>query len=238
MGSRFLSELTVADIVTLSNAIIGFIAIAIAPSDPELAARLILLGAVADGIDGAVARQFGGSSVGPYLDSLADVPTFALAPAVTVYVVLAGDAPGGLDDPIAQIIVAGVPALFVAMAVLRLGFYSAYDTSASKTVGAPTTLAATVLGTILLIPHTSSAMLLAVTGVLAIAMVSPINYPDLLARDALIMGVIHILAVIHPTFYGRVFVYALLTLAVAFLVLGPALYWGETERRLRQPDTS
>lgn len=237
MGSRFLAELTVADVVTLSNAVIGFVAIVVAPSDPDLAARLILLGAVADGIDGALARQFGGSSVGPYLDSLADVPTFALAPAVTVFVVAHGDAPGGLSDPLALVVVAAAPALFVALAVLRLGFYSAYDTTATKTVGAPSTLAATILGTLLLIPHATGPLLLIATAILAGAMVSPIDYPDLLARDALIMGVIHVLAVIDPTFYGRVFVYALLTLAVAYLVLGPVLYWGESERRLHQPDT-
>ena len=237
MGSRFLAELAIADIVTLGNAVIGFVAIAVAPSDPELAARLILLAAVADGVDGVVARQFGGSKVGPYLDSLADVPSFALAPAVVVYVVSAGGLSTGLPSPASALIVAFVPAMFVAFAVLRLGFYSAYDTSATKTVGAPSTLAATVLGTLLLIPHATPVILLVVTGVLAISMISPIDYPDLLARDALLMGVIHLMAVIHPTFFGRVFVYALLTLAVAYLLLGPIAYWGESERRLRSPQT-
>lgn len=235
MGSRFLAELTVADLVTLSNAVIGFVAIAVAPSDPDLAARLILLSAVADGVDGALARSFGGSAIGPYLDSLADVPSFALAPAVTVYAVTAGYAPGGFADPLAIIIVGLAPALFVTLAILRLGVYSAYDTNATKTVGAPSTLVATILATALLIPHPTEPILLVLTGMLALAMVAPVDYPDLLIRDALLMGGIHILAVAFPMFYGRVFVYALLTLALAYLVLGPRFYWGETERRLRSP---
>lgn len=235
MGSRFLAELTVADLVTLSNAVIGFIAIAVAPSDPDLAARLILLSAVTDGVDGALARAFGGSEVGPYLDSLADVPSFALAPAVTLYVVTAGYAPSGFDEPLSLIIVGLIPALFVTLAILRLGVYSAYDTKATKTVGAPTTLVATILATAILIPHPTEPLLLGLTGILALAMITPVDYPDLLVRDALLMGAIHILAVAFPLFFGRVFVYALLTLAVAYLLLGPWFYWGETERRLRSP---
>lgn len=233
MGSRFLRELTIADVVTLGNAVIGFVAIVVAPTDPGLAARLILLGAVLDGVDGAIARTLGGSAVGPYLDSLADVPSFAIAPAVTVYVVASGSV--GLLGPVELLVVAGAPAAFLAMAVLRLGFYSAYDTQETKTVGAPSTLAATILGTLLLLPRAPPELLLGVTVVLALAMIAPIDYPDLLVRDALLMGIIHVLAVVDPTFYGRVFVYALLTLASAYLVLGPLVYWGETERRLRTP---
>lgn len=234
MGSRFLAELTPADVVTLANAAIGFGAIVVAPFDPALAARLILLAAVTDGIDGAIARYFGGSNVGPYLDSLADVPSFALAPAVTVFVVVI-DHPTGTIDPLTGAILAIAPAFFVMMAILRLGFYSTYDAQATKTVGSPSTLAATILATLLLIPHPTDPMLLGITILLAVGMVAPIEYPDLLARDALLMGVIHILAVAFPLFYGRVFVYALLTLAVAYLLLSPWLYWGETERRLRSP---
>ena len=234
MRSRFLSELTPADVVTLGNVVIGFLAVVIAPTDPEFAARLVLLAAVADGIDGVLARAFGGSDMGPYLDSLADVPSFAIAPAMIVFVVgqdLDVGGPGWVDG----FVLLGVPAVFVALAVLRLGAYSAYDTAATRTVGAPTTLAATIIAVSMLTVHWTPDLVVLGTAVLAIAMIAPVSYPDLLARDALIMGVIHVLAVAVPRAYGRVFPYALLTLAVAYLLLGPHFYWGETERRLRQP---
>lgn len=234
MRSRFLGELTVADVVTLGNVVIGFLAVAVAPTDPELAARLVLLAAVADGIDGVLARAFGGSAMGPYLDSLADVPSFAIAPAMIVYVV-GVDTDVGLHDGLEAGLVVAVPALFVAMAVLRLGAYSAYDTAASRTVGAPSTLAATIIAVSVLTVHWTPELMIGGMAILAGAMISPFTYPDLLARDAIIMGVIHVLAVAVPMAYGRVFPYALLTLALAYLVLGPQFYWGETERRLRDP---
>lgn len=235
MGSRFVEGLSIADVVTLMNGVIGFLAIIVAPDNPELAARLILLAAVADGVDGVVARYFGGSEIGPYLDSLADVSSFALAPAVLIYIYIAEMSVDGLPTTAESGFLIGIPALFVTLAVLRLGVYSAHDTASTATIGATSTLAATILAASLLTVHATDIVVAVGCLVLAFWMIAPIEYPDLLARDALIMGVIHVLAILFPAFYGRVFPYALLTLAIAYLLLAPRWYWGETERELRGP---
>lgn len=235
MGSRFFEGLSVADLVTLANAIVGFVAVTVAFENPALAARLILLAAVADGVDGVLARRYGGSDIGPYLDSLADVSSFSLAPAVMVYAFLVDGGVPGIGGTAESIVIITIPAVFVTLAVLRLGVYTALDTASSATIGAPTTLTASILAAGLLTMHGTPPVLLAGCGVLAFVMVSPIEYPDLLARDAAIMGVIHVLAFLIPAFYGHVFPYALLTLALAYLVLAPRFYWGESERELRGP---
>ena len=59
-------------------------------------------------------------------------------------------------------------------------------------------------------------------------MVAPITYPDLLARDALIMGVVHSLAVLFPMYLDRTFPWALLFLAIAYLLFAPWFYWRDT----------
>jgi len=66
MQPRFLGQLGVADLVTAANAAIGFVAVAVAAADPELAARLILLAAIADGLDGVVARYRGEPTSGRF----------------------------------------------------------------------------------------------------------------------------------------------------------------------------
>jgi len=114
-----------------------------------------------------------------------------------------------------------VCALFVAMAVTRLGMYTAYDISGSYTEGVQTTLAATILGAAILAGEAQPWLVLAITGAFCYLMVSRIQYPDLLARDAAIMGVIHALAILVPDFVGRTFPYALLTLGLAYMVLSP-----------------
>lgn len=231
MLPRFVGRLGVADAVTIANAALGFVAVVVAVVDIDLAARLILLAAIADGLDGILARRYGGTDAGPYLDSLADVASFAVAPAVLSFVVITDGFAIGFDAVTPELlIVTGVCALFVAMAVTRLGMYTAYDISGSYTEGVQTTLAATVLGAAILAGETQPWLVLAVTGAFCYLMVSRIQYPDLLVRDAAIMGVVHALAIIVPDVAGRTFPYALLTLGLAYMALSPWFYWGERER--------
>lgn len=226
MRPRFVGRVGPADAITVANAVVGLLAAVVAPSDPHLAARLVLLAAVGDGLDGVVARQFGGTPVGPYLDSLSDVAAFGVAPAVLVVGVVRrgwGVPTDEFSTPLA--VTLAVAGLFLAMVVIRLGLFTAYDTDTDHTHGVPSTLAATVLGAAVLARIATPEAVLVGAAVLSYLMVAEINYPDLLARDALLMGVVHVLAVAAPAVLGRAFPYALLTLALAYLVLGPAFYW-------------
>ncbi|WP_227354695.1 protein sorting system archaetidylserine synthase [Haladaptatus salinisoli] len=226
MKPRFVGRLSLADAVTVSNAALGFLAVATATANPELAARLILLAAVADGLDGVLARHVGSSAAGPYLDSLADMASFSVAPAMLVVAVVREA--WGFDALRVAVALAG-GALFVAMAIVRLGLYTAYDTDDDVTEGVPTTLASVIISAGVLAGFTDPFVLVPLAFVLAGLMVSTITYPDLLARDALIMGIVHSLAVLVPDFRGRAFPYALLTLALAYLVLSPQFYWRTTD---------
>ena len=240
MKPRFVGCLGLADAVTVTNAAVGFLAAAVALIDVELAARLILVGAIADGLDGIIARYRGGTPAGQYLDSLADVSSFGVAPAILVVAVVTETwAPAGgpgsmMADPL---VVAGflVPAVFVAMAVTRLGLYTAYDSGTGETKGVQTTLAATILAAAVLAGYTEPAVLVALSGLLALLMVSTITYPDLHAQDAMVMAVVQTLAIVLSGYYDRVFAFALLFLALAYLTLAPRFYWrdGLNSDRLR-----
>jgi len=242
MRLRFIRRLGPADAVTVGNAALGFLAVVAATVDVGLAARLLLLGAIADGLDGVVARKFGGTEVGPYLDSLADVASFGVAPAFLVAVVTRREwgSPATLLDGVTAeglLALAGllVPALYVGAAVTRLGLYTAYDTDSDETVGVPTTLAATIFGAIVLTGYRSTetvlvgfhdaGFLLALAAVLTPLMLCNVTYPDLHAQDAAVMGVVQAGAVLLPGLYGRGFAFGLLYLALAYLTLGPVLYW-------------
>ncbi|ACM56209.1 protein sorting system archaetidylserine synthase [Halorubrum lacusprofundi] len=236
MYLRFVGRLGLADAVTVANAAVGFLAVVAAAVDPQLAARLILLAAVADGLDGVVARHRGSTDAGPYLDSLADVASFGVAPAALVaFVVL--DARSFATDPILVAAGVGVAALFVSMAVARLGMYTAYDADERETVGVPTTLAATVLAAAVIAGYTAPALLIAATAAFALLMGSTVTYPDLHAQDALVMGVVqaaviltpvgHMVTSLLPAWIGEGFAFALLFLSVGYLILGPRFYWGD-----------
>ncbi|WP_254537762.1 protein sorting system archaetidylserine synthase [Halomarina litorea] len=228
MMPRFVGRLGPADAVTVANAALGFAAAAAVLVDPGLAARLVLLAAVADGLDGVLARETGGTEIGPYLDALADVASFCVAPALFVFAV-AADAWGAA--PPAVVAAVAVPALFVAMGVVRLGMYTIHDPAGPVTVGVPTTLAATVLAALYLAGVTNPTVLLGLTGVFAYLMVTSVEYPDLYARDALVMGAVQVLAVAVPGVLGRAFPRILLAGALGYLVLGPRFYWRDVPTR-------
>ncbi|MFC7098613.1 protein sorting system archaetidylserine synthase [Halobaculum marinum] len=221
---RFLSRLGLADAVTAGNAALGTLAAALVFVDPGLAARLVLLGAVADGLDGVLARRYGGTAVGPHLDSLADVASFGVAPALLVAATVTDAYP---FDAAPIVYTAGllVPAAYVAFAVIRLAVYTVEDSGAKTTHGVQTTLAATILAASVLAGLGSPAVVLGLAAVSAPLMVTPIRYPDLHPQDALVMGVVQALAILLTGMAGESFAFALLFLALGYLVLGPRFYW-------------
>lgn len=231
LSPRFVGRLGVADAVTVLNAGLGFLAAAVAAWNPRLAAQLILLAGVADGLDGVLARRYGSSSAGPYLDSLADVASFAVAPAVLVVSITLHGSPPDITPLVLTAL--GIAAAYVMMAVVRLGLYTAHDTADDFTLGAPSTLAATIIAAATLADILDPIWLLVGLLVFCYLMVSRVRYPDLLARDAFIMGGVHVMAILAPDALDSAFPVALLILAVMYLVFGPRFYWGGYERRMR-----
>ena len=232
MQPRFVGRLSVADAVTAANAALGFTAAAAAFITPSLAARLVLLGAIADGLDGVLARRYGSSEAGPFLDSLADVATFTVAPALLTFALARGQ--WGFDPArLGAALLVG--AAFVAAGVLRLGLYAAYDADDHATEGVQTTLAATLLAALLLANATTTgtvlwgvsgpAIAVAATGLLAVGMLLPITYPDLLAGDALVLGAVQAFAVLFPGALNAAFPLALLICALGYLCFSPWFYW-------------
>lgn len=219
---RFVAALSLADGVTATNAALGFLAAAVAPFSLPLAARLVLLAAVADGLDGVLATHVGSTPVGEFLDSLADVASFCVAPALLVVSTVRLER--GMTPEGTGWLALAVAALFVVSGVVRLGLYTAYDVERGQTEGVQTTLAATVLAAGLLAGIATPAVLIGATAVFAGLMVAPIGYPDLRVRDALVMGVVQAGAIVAPTALFRVFPRVLLVCALAYLVLGPRFY--------------
>ena len=95
MQKSMIKLVSIADIISLTNAIFGFLAILFLISDliatEEMRLRIsfsfILLALLADGLDGVVARKTRKSDIGEYLESMADMTSLNIAPAVFIYVV-------------------------------------------------------------------------------------------------------------------------------------------------------
>jgi len=238
---RFVGRLSIVDAVTVANAMLGLVAIVAVTGagGPSIGARVLLLAAIADGLDGVLARRRGPTTLGGHLDSLADAISFGVAPAVLVHRLAAPGwwtsgvvdwtPPLGLAPTTWAIVVTGVAALFVASAVIRLAIYTVADRTTSGTRGAQTTLAATLLGAGILSGLEQPAVVLGVTAVLTGLMVTRVPYPDLSPSDAVGMGTVQAGAIAVPTLFHRALPRLLLVAALGYLVLAPALYPRTTE---------
>ena len=90
-----LKLLSLADFISISNAVFGILAIIVLFIDLidsielriHISFSLILIGLLADGLDGIIARKFGKSKIGDYLESMADMTSMVVAPIVFIFVV-------------------------------------------------------------------------------------------------------------------------------------------------------
>ncbi len=223
MSLRVADRLGIADAVTLANAALGVVAMtAVVFGRPTAAARLILLAAVADGLDGIVARARGSTEIGPYLDSMADIVSFGTAPALFVFA--AAREGWTLSEPSLYALATGVAAVFVVFSLVRTALYTVYVGEDETRPGIQNTLAASILAAGYLAGVTAVPIVLAVSAVVSVLMVAPVPYPKLRARDALAMGVVQVGAIAAPTAVGRLFPRALLVAALAYLTLAPRYY--------------
>ena len=230
MSLQVSRRLGFADGVTLVNAVVGFVAGVIAFTDPRLAARLVLLAAIVDALDGIIARTAGNSEVGPLLDSITDIVSFGTTPGLFVYGIVRLEY-GGIDELSPLLLVVGllVPAGFTAFSILRTAFYEVYVGEGEDRPGIPNALAAVILAAAYLTGVVPVPALLLATAVLSVLMVAPVRYPKLAVRDALVLGVIQAFAILVPSLFAGVFPLALLVAALAYLTLGPRYYWGPSE---------
>lgn len=182
MGAWSARRPSVADVLTLGNALCGAAAILVCGGASPLAqltalerfqcgAMLLLFATLFDVLDGAAARRWGGTALGGPLDSLADAISFGVAPVVIVVSYLM---PGASAAEALAMVVGAL--MYVAAALVRLASFLADEHDELTFVGLPTTsacVAAVYLGFL-------SGSPLVVTGglvLLAVLMVSPVTYP-------------------------------------------------------------
>lgn len=174
----------VPNLVTSSNLFCGFLAvIAAVDQQPFQAAVLICLAASFDTLDGRAARALGVSGeFGKELDSLADVVSFGVAPALLIYQTALREA--GLLGTIA----AGI---FVCCGAGRLARYNLITTSDKRFfVGMPIPMAGMTAASLALYNAgtLNSYVATAIIGFVGFLMISTIRFPSIeqLAFEALI----------------------------------------------------
>ena len=164
------------DLVTILNILFGFTAILFVLNDDVYGAIiLILAAALADGVDGAVARRFESGVFGEHLDSFADIISFGVAPAVIYYAMI---------SEYNHALVCAVSAAYLICGTLRLVRFSILDLPVFR--GLPITAAGTF--TVLSLYLVDSQYLATgIFAILSVLMISNVQYPKVRSTRILML---------------------------------------------------
>lgn len=183
-----------ADAFTMVNAALGFLAITYISDHKYALAEALLLGAVvADGLDGIVARRFGGGkeSLGDFLDIMADYLSFCVAPAILFYQLHFDVAPAPLLTRPQDAFVGLAAGLFVLFGLLRLARHVAKSgPEAGRFAGLPTTGAGFFVVLLVALGGVGDLVASALVACLAVLMVTEVPYPKVRGGFAVASGVL------------------------------------------------
>jgi len=222
------------DLLSILNVLLGFTAILFVLGGTSVTEKalkdaliLILLAVVADGLDGIVARNVESSPLGKYLDSLADMISFGVAPAIVIYVL----SKNYFAVPAMYInVVLAFCGAYVISGMLRLARFDAKPFFQKDFEGFPITGSATFLASFMLLlielqfpSYSSASILIALMGMLCILMTSRIRYRNIRDRRIVIPAGIIFFTMLFFYLFSLPFVYpaAIIVVATASYICSP-----------------
>jgi archaetidylserine synthase len=211
--------LSFADVITITNAVLGFLALlCILSNQFQFAAAFILIGLLADGLDGIVARRVGNGQMGEFLETVADSISLSIAPLLLLYKI-------NYDAFVTQLslhfVVGFVIVFSFVCSMLRLGSFSALKEKRFF-VGLPTSANAIflVMSSFL---NVDIRFVLPFVVLFALLMISPVRFPKHgLKSDILATG--FIIGTIFLNFlYNDIAPFLLLMGLMLYMIVGPLL---------------
>jgi CDP-diacylglycerol--serine O-phosphatidyltransferase len=222
-----------ADLISMLNAIFGFLAIILLIFPSQQHSVLIrgsfiflLLAFLADGLDGVVARRTEKGCLGPYLESMADLSSTGIATAFFIFYRYASIIT--LDDVIVILGFVFIIMGYLFCVLLRLASFHPLQTT-NHYYGLPAPAAALVLLSCayLFIPQIAILILLMVVSLL---MIAPIQYMKPTMPLNIITAMLIILVVIFDKIIDGLFIWILIILIGAYFVVGPVFEWRRKNR--------
>jgi CDP-diacylglycerol--serine O-phosphatidyltransferase len=208
--------LSPADVITLTNAVFGFLALLLVfTGELHLAAIFIFLGLLADGLDGYVARYLGAGRIGEYFESLADMLSLSVAPLVLLYATFKGSLSSEGWLPL----FGAVLVFSLVCSLIRLSSFSSLK-DPQFFLGLPTSVSALFLVSLSILKPDLLIVVLVVV-VLAVAMISPVRFPKPGILMNLITAALIIVVIVADGTYDNLAVYILLVALLLYVIAGP-----------------
>ena len=231
-----------ADGITILNAVAGYLAITFIIDGRFLETALLIMAALClDGLDGFVARRYGSTGGGHYLDSFADTISFCIAPALMLYKIYYDPMRGTAWVVPENTLAVAASTLVAAFGILRLARFVEADHEKGEFRGLPTPANAVLLTSMAyLFGPTQAVPVLLFSVLTSFLMISNVPYPKIsdATRGPLILVIAFIgtasLAFLFlaasPTGIVKILFSIALAVTLGYLIGGP-LYAGKPRPR-------
>ncbi len=217
MQKSMIKLLSVADVVSLTNAMFGFLAIIMIFShEMHLAFSFILLALLADGLDGIVARKTRKGELGEYMEAMADMISLGVAPAFFVYNTYHSVVS---DHLYYHILLVVVLIIFLSLGIIRLASFHIIKDD-KFFVGLPAS-ASTIFILILSFLSIEFMYILPFIVIVSIVMVSPIRFPKIGLKINAFAAVIIIITLIFGGMYNNFTPLMLFSTLGVYTIVGP-----------------
>ncbi|HIH36719.1 MAG TPA: CDP-diacylglycerol--serine O-phosphatidyltransferase [Methanocellales archaeon] len=212
---NILKLIKLPDLVTIVNALLGFVALLmVARGEIGSASVLILVAALVDGLDGFIARNIENGIFGVNLDSFADFISFGIVPAIAGYMLI---------NEINPYIASGFTAAYLTCGMLRLARFN-ISSKGKDFIGLPVT-ASGVCMALLITVNADPRILAGSYMILSALMVSSISYPKIQDRKILMsVGIVLVLSIAIYSVQDIHFVNLIPLMMVICYLLSPLLY--------------
>jgi len=220
--------LSIADLVTLLNAVLGFLALLLVFSNEfQLAASLILLGLLADGLDGMVARRLGAGTIGEYLEPLADMISLSIAPLSLFYKMYYESV---VSQPSVHLLLGFVIVFSLLCSIIRLSSFSLLKEKRFF-IGLPTSASAMflVLTSFLTLEIWYTLVIIIV---LSLAMISSIRFPKPGLKVDLLAAVFIVATILLDGMYYNIAPLVLLAALLSYIIVGPMYQYAKKRSQI------
>jgi len=209
--------LSVADIITIINAMLGFLAILmVLSSQYQLAALFIFLGLLADGLDGIIARRMGNGRLGEYLETIADTVSLSVAPLTLIYAIYY---PTIISQVSLHLLLGAVLLFSFICSIIRLSSFSLFKEK-HVFVGLPTSASAMFLVLISFL-KIDPLYCMPFIVIFALAMISPLRFPKPGLKINLIAAALIIATILLNGSFNNIASLIFLVALVTYMIAGP-----------------
>ena len=221
--------LSIADYISISNAIFGFLAIImIFQNQIHYSFSFILLAMIADGVDGLVARKTKLSDLGEYMEAMGDMISLVIAPSLFVYQIYIKNI--DISNNIYQyLILILILIIFLFCNILRL---SSFHIMKKERVfnGLPAS-ASSIIILILSYLMIDYIFLMIIIFIISLGLISNISFPKPNYIINLIAAILIIIVIIFGSQFNSLALIILLISVLIYIFIGPIYLYYKTKNQ-------